>query len=282
MSVNKIAARNAALSRISLNVVIFTFSIIGTAIFFVCVPIMVENGGVYYFCFGLLICPIYLIGAFVDAIVIYRKICANLIISVTVYQPTVSEIKRYLKGDVRNRSLIALKITGKVNGKKRSFYEFNTQSLRNDVFSKRAQALNKFDTIDIQIFKGTNILTTYITEESEKPSIKKLKEPVVFTDIITHNVKTAKYEPIKYHIDKIKKLLNESATIEQLFVCNDQNMSAEIVMYPEADGDARGFMLSGKEYESVAEMISVLDELGFIDNNSLSVFETVDGNAPLL
>jgi len=279
MEIDKRKIHYAAFYYFMDNSFLFTISLCGCLPFLLSIPTLLQGHDLWTLVFVIFtIYPIY------RTVVIIRnkkKILREQYEMISVDHPSASLL--IVNGSRSGKIVCGLKISGEVQGKKRTLRMYISGSNQKAI-SRTMKEINEMTAYPCKVVQGSNLVFNFYGKSpnpSEKIKIEKLKEEIFYFDFLNNKKKKVRFPSVDFNFENVLRFLDESDIIEELFLVNPEKKFVKIAMYPEADGDPRGFFLNEKE-TTLAEIRAFLEKNNFVYLDQVKIFELFDHNSPAL
>lgn len=252
------------------NPVLWFLSILSLVLFILCIPFWVK--GTDYWTLIFVLGTIYFIYRLISTAVLKKKIKERQFESLKLKNPRARML--YGKGE----SVIGMAIAGYLDGKYREYKYYYLY--RNKKWCRtQINKINELGEYTISVVKGYKIVADFYRDNNEEIQIKKLEQPVLYTNLFTSKSKKVRYPYVEYNLNLLMKYLEENDGLEELYIVNNEKRYISIKMFPEVGKEKRVFEINHKEM-TLGEIRDFLHQNSFVFDDKLRVFAIYDNNSP--
>lgn len=256
----------------------FTYDLVALAcsiLLFVCLFVVIFTDGELWFKIALpilLALPVAI--RTILTIVLRNKLYNNHSKTVVLEKPTAKVSRTRQGGDVY--TLKGLKISGLLNGKKRSYFEYPLKD-SSSLFFKKEKSINGKSTIEINIIDGTHVINNFY-EEKQRGKSKVAKEE--YSNFSNGKAKKFLSEPIEVKESDLLYFLTWFSLYEELYFANNNKKYVLIRLSVSGKDEKRYITIDKLNIDNPEKTIEWLDLNGFIVDGNLKLIGIIDCNDP--
>ena len=254
----------------------FTYDLVAlicSVLLFVCLCIVFFGGGLWFRIAlpTLLAVPVAI--RTILTIALRKKLYNNHSKTIVLEKPT-AKVIRTRQGDVY--TLKGLKISGLVNGKKQSYFEYPLKD-SSALFFKKEKSINGKATIEINVIDGTHVINNFYEEKQRSKSKVTKKEYLNFTN---GKAKKFLFEPIEVKESDLLYFLTWFSSYEELYFVSGNKKYVLVRLSVSGKVENRYITVDKLNIDNPEKTIEWLNLNGFIIDENLKLIGIFDSNDP--